>query len=305
LNSFQVDPRAESNISETSWNFGTVTQGTLLTKEIALANSGFTTLRAYAISDMANFEKPYLSITPGTYSTLTLTLDTGQFSPGTINTTVNVRTGDVNHPSYSIQINGTVVDLSEDALAQKADDSNPWDQLVFVPGPYDANDPITFDHTIQDSPNSIHPLYVYDQSGNELLGVGENGLDFTGETAPFGMFGDGRDGDLVISSNTTDSPIDSSCSGTADSNSLSAFNASFATGQKIMIHQSRGTDAGVWEINEIESYNEGTIITKDPLEHTYTDSGASQAQVIVLKQYHNVTINSGVTWTAKAWDGNV
>lgn len=119
------------------------------------------------------------------------------------------------------------------------------------------------------------------------------------------VFGDGSDGALTISSNTTEAPIDSSCSGTLGTTSLTATNASFAAGQKILIHQSRGTGAGQYEINEISSYTAGTITTTSPLDYTYTDSGASQAQVRVLKQYSSVTINTSITYTAKAWDGNV
>lgn len=118
-------------------------------------------------------------------------------------------------------------------------------------------------------------------------------------------FGNGSDGDLTISGNTTDAPIDSSCSGNSGDSSLSATNAAFAVGQLILIHQSRGTGVGNWELNKIRSYTAGTITTAYPLQNTYTDSGASQAQVLVMKQYNNVTINSGVTLTAKAWDGNV
>jgi len=118
-------------------------------------------------------------------------------------------------------------------------------------------------------------------------------------------FGNGSDGDLTISSNTTETVIDSSCSGTAGSTSLSATNASFAVGQFIIIHQTRGTGVGQWELAKIAAYTAGTITTDKNLQLTYTDSGASQAQVRVLKQHNNVTINSGVTYTAKAWDGNV
>ena len=119
------------------------------------------------------------------------------------------------------------------------------------------------------------------------------------------VFGTGEDGVLTISSNTTDSPIDSSCSGTSGTTSLSATNASFEAGQLILIHQSRGTGVGQWELNKISSYVAGTITTVLSLSYTYTDSGASQAQVLVVKQYSGITINSGKTLTAKAWDGNI
>lgn len=119
--------------------------------------------------------------------------------------------------------------------------------------------------------------------------------------AASGYFGDGSDGALTVSTNTTQSPIDSACTGTAASYSLTATNVSFATGQKILIHQTKGTGAGKWERNEIASYTAGTITLSNALTNTYT----SGAQVIVLLEYTNVTVNSGVTWTAKAWNGTV
>lgn len=118
-------------------------------------------------------------------------------------------------------------------------------------------------------------------------------------------FGDGSDGSLTISANTTEAPIDSSCSGTSGQTSLTATNASFAAGQLILIHQTRGTGVGAWELNKIASYSAGTITTTHSLCNTYTDSGASQAQVRVMKQYTDVTINNGITYTAKAWNGDV
>ena len=126
------------------------------------------------------------------------------------------------------------------------------------------------------------------------------------DTTPWWLkYGDGSDGAYSSAGNATDAPVDSSCSGTASSTSLSATNVSFANGKPILIHQSRGTGAGSWELNQIASYTAGTIITVSPLKNTYTDSGASQAQVIQLKQYSSFTQGSGHTLTAKAWDGNV
>lgn len=112
-------------------------------------------------------------------------------------------------------------------------------------------------------------------------------------------FGNRSDGDLVISANTTESPIDSSCTGTIDTFSLSATNASFESGQIIMIHDAYST--GVWELNKISSYTAGTITTAHPLTNSY-DSGS---QVRVLKQYSSVTINTGCIYTGKAWNGTV
>jgi len=113
------------------------------------------------------------------------------------------------------------------------------------------------------------------------------------------VFGSAIDGNLTVSSNTTDAPIDSACTGTSGSNSLSATNASFASGQEILIHQSQGTNAGSYMRNKIVSYTAGTITLDQALNMSYTTG----AQVLVLKQYGNVTVNSGKTWTAKDWNG--
>lgn len=112
-------------------------------------------------------------------------------------------------------------------------------------------------------------------------------------------FGSGTDGPLTISVDTTDAPIDSACTGTAGAYTLSATNASFAAGQIVLIHQSQGTNAGQWEKGTIQSYTAGTITLTNQLSGSYTTG----AQVLVMKQYTSVTVNSGVTWTAKAWNG--
>lgn len=116
-----------------------------------------------------------------------------------------------------------------------------------------------------------------------------------------GYFGDGSAGNLTISSNTTDAPIDSACTGTSGSVSLSATNVSFAANQIVFIHQTQGSGAGIWMRSKIQSYTAGTITLIDPLNMDYTVG----AQVIVMRQYNNITINPGKTLTAKAWNGTV
>ena len=116
-----------------------------------------------------------------------------------------------------------------------------------------------------------------------------------------GYFGDGDSGALTISADTTQAPVDSACTGTAAAYTLSATNASFAVGDKILIHQSQGSGAGTWERNVIAGYTAGTITLTTALSNSYI----SGAQVVVLEEYTNVTVNTGITWTAKAWDGTV
>jgi hypothetical protein len=115
-------------------------------------------------------------------------------------------------------------------------------------------------------------------------------------------YGDGSDGVLSISADTTEAPIDSACTGTATQTTLSATNAGFATaGQILLIIQSRGTGTGLWELNTISSYVAGTITLGSALINSY----GTGAQVRVLKQYSSVTVDNTKTYTAKAWDGTV
>lgn len=113
------------------------------------------------------------------------------------------------------------------------------------------------------------------------------------------FLGLGTGGDAVVNLDSY-TRIGSSCSGTSGTTSLTATNASFAAGQRIFIHQSRGTGVGSYEDNTIASYSAGTITTVHPLENTYTDSGASQAQVVVVYEASAVTGSH----TVAAWDGN-
>lgn len=120
--------------------------------------------------------------------------------------------------------------------------------------------------------------------------------------AQFLGFGDGSDGDVTLSGAET--PIDSSCSGTAGTNTLTVgASLSFAAGQIVLIHQTRGTGVGNWELAKVSAYSGTTLTLETNIVNTYTDSGASQAQVRVLRQYRSVIISS--TFTPKSWDGDV
>ncbi len=156
-----------------------------------------------------------------------------------------------------------------------------------------------------------NPQHTYNEAGTydvTLTVSGPNGTDtevksgYISVTAP-AIFGDGRDGPLTISTDTNDIPIDSVATGLAGTNILNATNPDFSAGQKILIIQMQNTKAGFYEINEIASYAEGTITTVDPLDYDYS-SGVSKGQVLVLKQYTDVTVESGKRWNVKGWNGN-
>lgn len=115
-------------------------------------------------------------------------------------------------------------------------------------------------------------------------------------------FGDGIDGDY--SSSTIPTMIYRSCSGSSGSTTLTLGSSGFSNGDLILIHQTRGTGVGQWEINKVVSGGGTTSLTlQTALQYTYTDSGASQAQAVKIFRYNNVTCPSG-TWTVPSWNGD-
>jgi hypothetical protein len=118
-----------------------------------------------------------------------------------------------------------------------------------------------------------------------------------------GDFGNGSDG--VLSSATIPTLTKDSCSGTATSATLTTTGSTFANGDVLYIHQTRGTGVGQDEINKVVSGGGTTTLTLlVPLKNTYTDSGNSQAQAIKVLQYTDATVLAG-TWTGPSWNGNV
>jgi hypothetical protein len=179
----------------------------------------------------------------------------------------------------------------------------PLDWELSITGDHNRGEWFTFTHTLGPDPQSLHPVKVYSQDYETLWGVGKYVGAFDEGSSFLEMFGDGSDGVLTVLTDMTDSPIDSSCSGISGTNILTATNPEFEAGQRIMIHQTRGVHSGTYQITRIQAYVSGTITTTDDLVTSYNSVGNNKAQVLVLKQYSDVMIETGVSWMAKAWDG--
>lgn len=110
---------------------------------------------------------------------------------------------------------------------------------------------------------------------------------------PYG-FGRAKDG------STYSAPAIAGCSGSSASTTLTISTAStFANDDLILIYQTRGTGAGNYMLNRIVSGGGTTTLTLEfALDQTYTDSGASQAQVMELKEYENLQLTSTITPTS-------
>jgi len=310
LSSFQADPRPALAMAETdlSWNFAPAVQGQELLHTFYVANTGLVPLQVYVavplsvhIADAATGIRTILA---GDIAAISVTLDTAGLPVGSYSDTLRLRTNDPQHPAVDIAITGNIQALSEAALSYSRDALHPWDRYAYIPGPHTAGDVVTFTQNIAEDYARVHPLYVYSMTG-ALAGVGEYGPDFSGQTAPFGMFGDGRDGDLIVESGQTIEINTVRVNVSAAGTSASPINSDgFQVGDLILFHQTQGTaNVGVWEFSEIAAINSPTSWTlADSLTYVY-DTTAGHAQAIKVPQYRAVTVQSGGTLTAPAWDG--
>lgn len=126
-------------------------------------------------------------------------------------------------------------------------------------------------------------------------------------------FGDGRDGDITVSDGVWGSEpgvgwanfSGSAGSTTGSFSDIAWFNGvnGGRVGDIVLIHQTRGTGAGQWEINQIVGRSGSTLTFKEPLKYTYTSSGNSQAQIVSSGQYKNLTISTNLT-PYLGWNGS-
>lgn len=106
-------------------------------------------------------------------------------------------------------------------------------------------------------------------------------------------WGDGATGSATISS---DPNTRATFTGTATNTTGTAGDSGIATGSLVMIHQTRGTGAGQWEINKVTSGGSTSLTFQTALQYTYV----SGAQIIVIPRYTSATVNSH---TITDWDG--
>lgn len=126
---------------------------------------------------------------------------------------------------------------------------------------------------------------------------------------PFGVSaltiptGRATSGDLSISGTTTDNATASNItvlSSAGISSTTVASVSGFAAGNYVMVYQMQGTGVGGYEFQKIRSITGLSLFFYGTLTNSYQATGA---QVIKVSEYHNVTINSGGTWTAASWNG--
>lgn len=122
-------------------------------------------------------------------------------------------------------------------------------------------------------------------------------------------FGNGKDGDLVVSSANTIINSYTSLSGSfsAGDKIINVADATnFAIGDAIIIHQSRGTGGGNKQKNRIEGKSTNQLTLSIPLDYGYgDDAGNRQAQIVRCPEYSSVKINNAASITPTAFNGDI
>lgn len=113
-------------------------------------------------------------------------------------------------------------------------------------------------------------------------------------------FGGGANGAYNPSTSTWSSSH-TSATGSSGGTSLTVGSGSgFFDGALVLIHQTKGTGGGNWELNKISSGSSGTSWT---MAYTLQNTYAAGAQVVLIKEHTTVTIGSGVTISAPEYNG--
>ena len=120
------------------------------------------------------------------------------------------------------------------------------------------------------------------------------------------LYGTGVDGALAVSSGTTTTNTQHSpASGTAGAKTATIDDGApgFASGRRVLFHQSMGEGAGQWEERVIASRKGPMLNLTEPLKYTYKSGGNNRAQAVVVMEYTDVTVSGG-TLTAPAFNGS-
>ena len=339
LNTFQQDPKPTLAIAtaDETWDLGFATQGMVFEREFIVANEGFAALSTFvAASPAINLEQiDDAMVSPAGLLRLKLTLNTALLSIGTINETVQIRNNDPDSGVQTIQILGTVEPTASPVQSLQIDPYRPWNELVTISQTLQTRDTVTYNDLIGVDSSSVHPLWLYDETGQISKGVGEEIALVSAQSgfSPVSLvenfiqqdsitiekFGTGRDGDLSIPEGSTFFANNPSYSlvTTVESgqrilladileSSLNALEYSQSNrikpGDEVMILQTYGENLGAYEFANVSAIQKESITLQGDLENSYTVEGASTTQIIKVPHYRNVTIEG--TLESQPWDGN-
>ncbi|MGB3216782.1 MAG: CARDB domain-containing protein, partial [Anaerolineae bacterium] len=312
LNSFAADPTpglAMAAADET-WDFGAVAQGTVLKRRFTLANTGQLDLLTYvsAPSGLSVSQTGSRRIAPSDMTTYDIALNTADLPVGQYDQTITIRTSDPANSTRMVHVVGTITAAPADTPVDGM--QRPLDWPATVSGT--QGQWVEFTHTLGPDPQTLHPVKVYSQDYGTLKGVGKYAAPFGAGTAPYDMFGDGRDGVMPSSGNLDNNNGFGAGQVVLGSQGYTSISVSdqygvgrINPGDVVLIHQTQGVGAGNWELNKAVSdfTGGGTFVLEKPLQHTYSSqSGSDRAQILRVPQYSTCNVTGTVTPLA-AWNG--
>jgi hypothetical protein len=305
LSSFQEDPKPAFAMAtaDAAWDFGAAAQGTLLKRSFTFANTGALDLLTYvsAPAGLTVSQTGSRRVGMADMTTYEMALNTANLAVGPYDGTITIRTSDPDARERTVHVVGTVTAAPADTPVGAM--QRPLDTAAPVSGT--QGQWVEFTHTLQPDAPTLHPVKVYSQDYSKLWGMGKYATPFGQGTASYDMFGDGRDGDLVVGSGQTVTINTTRANVTASGTSASPANSNgFSVGDTVLFHQTQGTsNVGRWEFAQIATINSATNWTlARSLTYTY-DNGNGRAQVIKVPQFRNVTVQGGGVLTVPVWDG--
>ena len=202
LDTFAEDPKPAFAMREADevWDFGTAAQGTLLRRTIAVGSVGFMDLLAHvgSVPGLSISGQGSRRLPPGDVALYDLTLKTADLPEGPFETTLTIRTSDPERPTRTITIRGNITPMPPDSPGGAILRPLDWD--ANIAGDHNQGEWVEFTHTLGPDPQTLHPVKVYSQDYSTLHGVGKYATPFGSGTASYDMFGDGRDGSLIVGS---------------------------------------------------------------------------------------------------------
>ncbi|MCL4864135.1 MAG: hypothetical protein KJZ93_32300, partial [Caldilineaceae bacterium] len=272
LSSFQADPLPAVAMASQSWNFGSVSQGTLLKYPVQIANTGFGRLYTYIrpLPGMALRSAGSRTVGAADLSDYELALNTGELPLGPYAQTLSIFTSD-GAPPRTITVAGAITAPAGDTPGGVV--TRPLDLPVTVTGNHSQGTWYDFTYDLGPDPASLHPVKVYSHDYGTLHGVGKYAAQFGTGTASFDMFGDGRDGVMHSDGNLDyDQGFGAgTVNGTVGSTTIDVIDHYFVRrinpGDVVLIHQTRGNGAGQWELNKADSdlIGSGSLSLQNPL----------------------------------------
>ena len=122
------------------------------------------------------------------------------------------------------------------------------------------------------------------------------------------LVGNGRDGPLLLRGESrVMNQVRASASGFLGNSLLevdSPVVAGFESGQRVLVHQTVGPHAGIWEEQLVKTVGSSTLSLQLPLRNSYSSTGGSKAQVVVVPQFTSVSLTEDAFLRAPEWDGS-